>query len=1181
MRRAGTPTRIRRFPTAGILCALLVLCMAGSAQAASAGWQLIGATGPTNLPPVNSEIQKVSVDATAGQFTLTFAGQTTSPLAFNARPGEVEAALDALSTVGGASGSVEVSGGPGSAGAGDPYFVRFGGGTLAGKDVAEMTGAGSGGAAVVVGTRTQGGTLGEGTIVAWATNVGGASSSGIVTMRFRNLPPGIVTAGAGPGEIGQGPAASGWSCPGTPGDPEVICTLDSALHPVASGNDAPPVLVPVKIEASAPDSGSVEMEVSDQAGNSATYELAFQVTSRQAPPGIQSAWAGSFDADGDPATGAGEHPGSAAVGFRVNTYLAPTGRVLPSGDLRDVRVGLPPGFAGNPTATSRCPQNVPTRGGTSCTSASVVGTEGVIVDESGKDLGSETSRSFIYNDDPPTGWPAQFGFTASQGTVRVLATVRSEEDFGLTATAPTITQFFNAYGSYNVLEGVPAASGGKAFLTNPSDCAEQARLAPVVTIAADSWQMPGVFDTVVLPQPVVTGCDKLHFEPEFSFQPNAGGNAQTTSGATAHLHIDQAGLIEPDELAPPQLKRSVVTLPQGLTLNPASADGLQACTTQQMGLLTTEGAMPNPIRFDEAPVTCPDASKIGTAEIETPLLEETLQGTVYLAAQDENPFHSLLALYLVVDDAKTGIVVKLPGKIEADPNTGQLTATFDDNPQVPFEDLTLNFRGGPGQPRSTLATPDTCGKYTTDGEWTPWSAPESGPPARTENSFDVSKGVGGSAACPTTKAARPFDLGLSAGTTNADAGAHSPFTLRLTRPDGNQEIDKVSVVAPPGLVASFRGLSTCSPEAIASAGAPGRSGKEELANPSCPASSQIGTTTVAVGVGSNPLEVKTGKAYLTGPYKGAPLSFTFIVPAVAGPFDLGVQVVRTAVYINPKTAQVTAVSDAIPQILRGIPLLVREVRVDLDRPGFTLNPTNCEPMNVLAQVSGASGAVANLSNRFQAANCGALAFHPGLKLQLHGGTKRGKYQRLEATVTYPEGPGYANISRAAVTLPHSEFLAQEHIRTVCTRVQFAAHECPRGSIYGHAEAITPLLDQPLTGPVYLRSSDNPLPDLVAALRGPDSRPIEIELSGRTDSKHGGIRNTFDLVPDAPVTKFTLKLFGGKKSLIVNSRNLCKGKKQRATVRMNAQNGMRRRFRPVVKNDCGKRVKKAHRGHRRT
>lgn len=1178
-----------------LVCVLGFACVAnaGAAPPAGPGWRLLAATGPTNLPPVTEEMQQLAVDATGGTFTLTFENpahdvSSTTPVNFDVSAADLEASLNALPAISGMGGQVRVTGGPGNAGAELPYSITFGG-SLAGVDVSQLSTDGSGlsgGAhAAIVTTPTPGTFTGHGFLKIYPINVGGAASTEPVTVEIPSLPEGITTSGTSP---------NGWSCVVGAG---VTCTRAAT---VKAQLIEVPIILPLTIDgAVVPEHPEpIEIEISNgSVGPESLPEqpsrVGFDVSLRPAPPGLQAFVAGAFDRAGRPERQAGGHPYSAITAFLVNTRI-PRGRteIVPSGNLREASVNLPPGFLGDLLLTDRCPQDALAEGqfgvpSPFCGSSAVVGgalplgrafNEAEEIEKSGQ----PSKPSKVFNDMPPVGYPAELSASFFGSAVQNLfGSVRSEDDFGLTVTAPTIISLEKVYGSIVVIQGFPAGvvngfpvgGGDKPILDNPTNCGEAE---PTARFEASSWAEPSVFDEIADPQPPVTGCDQLHFEPNFDLQPSAA-DAATPTSASAHLHVDQAGLTDPGQFASPHLKKSVVTLPTGLDLNPAAADGLEACSTQQIGLITTEGAMPNPIRFDKNPVACPEASKIGTAEISTPVLEDPLNGTVYLAAQDDNPFRSLLAMYLVIDDAKTGTVVKLPGKVSPDPQTGQLTATFDNNPQLPFEDLTLNFRGG--GPRSTLATPDVCGKYTVVGEFTPWSAPESGPPAQTQSSFEVSNGVGGSAACPATKASRPFDLGFSAGTANATAGAHSPFTLDITRPDGNQELDRVSVVTPPGFAASFKGVSTCSDAAIAAAGAPGRTGNEELANPSCPASSQIGTTAVGVGVGSSPLYVKTGKAYLTGPYKGAPLSFTFIVPAVAGPFDLGVQVVKTAVYIDPKTAQVTAVSDPIPQILKGIPLLVRDIRVSIDRDHFTLNPTNCEPMAVLAQVTGASGAVANLANRFQARNCGALAFHPGLKLQLHGGTKRGKYQRLEAIVTYPEGPGYANIARAAVTLPHSEFLAQEHIRTVCTRVQFAAKACPSGSIYGYAEAVTPLLDEPLTGPVYLRSSDNPLPDLVAALRGPDSRPIEVELSGRTDSSHGGIRNTFDVVPDVPVSRFTLQLLGGKKSLIVNSRNLCEGRKQRATVLMNAQNGLVRRFRPQVGNDCGKRRKDRKRhGH---
>jgi hypothetical protein len=367
------------------------------------------------------------------------------------------------------------------------------------------------------------------------------------------------------------------------------------------------------------------------------------------------------------------------------------------------------------------------------------------------------------------------------------------------------------------------------------------------------------------------------------------------------------------------------------------------------------------------------------------------------------------------------------------------------------------------------------------------------------------------------------------------------------------------VTLPKGLAAKFTGIPYCSDAALAAAA--GRPGKAEQADPSCPAS-RIGSVTVGAGPGPNPFHTQ-GTAYLSGPYKGAPLSVAVITPAVAGPFDLGTVVVRNALHVDSETAQGRVVSDPFPKIIDGVPLRLRSIAVRLDRPDFTLNPTNCEPMSVAASITSTDGATANPTIPFQVGGCKDLGFKPKLKLSLKGGTKRSDNPALKAVLTYPKG-NYANIAKAAVSLPHSEFLDQGHIRTICTRVQFAADQCPKGSIYGFATATTPLLEQPLSGPVYLRSSNNPLPDLVAALDG----QIEIDLVGRIDSKNGGIRTTFDAVPDAPVSKFVLTMQGGKKGLLDNSENLCRSV-NRADVRFTAQNGRTYDSRPVLSNGCKK------------
>jgi hypothetical protein len=551
---------------------------------------------------------------------------------------------------------------------------------------------------------------------------------------------------------------------------------------------------------------------------------------------------------------------------------------------------------------------------------------------------------------------------------------------------------------------------------------------------------------------------------------------------------------------------------------------------------------------------------LGTAEIKTPILENPLVGEVFLAAQEENPFGSLIAVYLVVNDPLTGVIIKLPGEVQTDPVTGRLTTIFDNSPQLPFEDLTLRFRGG--GPRSEFATSEVCGNYPTEGTWTPWSAPESGPPAQTTDSFNISQG------CSSSAGARPFSPSFEAGTTATKAGAYAPLVIKVNRKDGEQELSRLDFTLPKGLIGKLAGIPYCSDAAIKSAEA--KTGRAEQAAPSCPTASQIGSVQTAAGVGTEPLHV-SGNLYLAGPYKGAPVSSVVVTPALAGPFDLGTVVIRAPLYVDPESTQLTAKSDPIPTILKGIPLKLRAVAINVDRPGFILNPTSCEPKSASASLTGSSGGAANPSNRFQVGACADLGFAPKLELSLKGGTKRNKNPALTAVLTQPAAQ--ANIAKVAVTLPHSEFLDQSHIRTVCTRVQFAAQACPAAAIYGEAEAITPLLDQPLKGPVYLRSSTNKLPDLVVALKGPASQPIEVNLAGRIDSVKGGIRNSFELVPDAPVTRFVLKMQGGKKGLLVNSTDIC-ARVNKASVKMEGQNAKLANSSPAVKGQCGSQRKKS-------
>jgi hypothetical protein len=641
----------------------------------------------------------------------------------------------------------------------------------------------------------------------------------------------------------------------------------------------------------------------------------------------------------------------------------------------------------------------------------------------------------------------------------------------------------------------------------------------------------------------------MQFKPSITIEPTSHEAAAPT-GLEVELTIPQKDDAVTDAsdlyaqngkdaaINTPPVRTSVTHLPPGMAVNPSVADGLAGCSQAQIGL------------DDNDPVACPDNSKIGTVEIDSELMPETMTGSIYQAKQDANPFGSTLAFYTVAQGP--GLTIKLAAKVEADPVTGQLTTTFTDNPQLTFSHYRLHFWGGE---RAPLVNPPTCGTFEGTGTVSSWNS--SLPRMNVSDTVNITSGPNGSP-CPNGLAGRPFKPTFKAGIATPFAGAFSPFALQVSRADGNQELSTISTTLPPGMLAKLAGVPYCAEAALASIPTALGAAAGQLAAPSCPAASLIGHADAAAGAGSLPFH-NPGSVYLAGPYKGAPLSLAVVTPVIGGPLDLGNVVVRAALRVDPVTAQVRAVSDPLPQMIAGIPLNIRSVGVAMDRPGFTLNPSSCEAMSVGGSLTSAQGATANLSEPFQVGACKALEFKPKLDLRLKGGTKRGDYPKLRATLKMPQGN--ANVAKAVVSLPHAVFLAQNHIRTVCTRVQFAAGQCP-AAIYGKARAFSPLLDQPLEGPVYLRSSDNRLPDLVADLNG----QIEIELSGRIDSVKGGIRTSFDLVPDAPVSKFVLEMKGGKRSLLVNSRDLC-ARPQFAGAAFDAHNGRVADLRPRLRASC--------------
>jgi hypothetical protein len=867
---------------------------------------------------------------------------------------------------------------------------------------------------------------------------------------------------------------------------------------------------------------------------------------------------------GEPTTQAGSHA-NVVTSYVVNAATAPNGSPVPDEQPRNIRTELPAGFYGNPEATP------------SCTSAYMVSHEGLCLPAAQVGLleislspGGLFIQLPLYNMVATTDQTAVLAAQVFGALIKINVTPRTDGDYGLQADIHNINQGLTIFAQKLTIWGLPAdpvndpnrlkddGTGGlpagvpvKPFLSLPARCG------PVTTeLIANSWQHP---DRYVSEQEttVLTGCDSLDFSPSLKARPTTNA-ADSPTGLDVDLKLPQSE--DPEGLSTAHLRHAAVTLPEGMVINPASANGLGACTPQQIGLTTPVGSSGTP-HFDKAPAACPDASRIGSVEVDTPVFANPLQGSVYLAAPHDNPFNSLLAMYVAIEGR--GIVAKLPGRITPDPQTGRLTASFEETPQLTFEDFKLSFFAGAVAP---LRTPAVCGTYSTTSTMTPWSAPDT-PSTTPSDTYAISQGAGGKKDCPTSKGALPNAPAFEGGSTAALAGQYKPFVVNLRREDGSQEFAAVTLTPPPGLVAKLAGTATCPDSALAAAAA--KSGAQEQASPSCPAASEVGSVYATAGAGPAPYNAP-GKAYLTGPYKGAPLSLAIVTPAVAGPFDLGTIVVRTALYLDPKTAQVTANSDPIPTILQGIPLDVRSLSIRLDKPGFTLNPTSCDPSTVDGSLLSTTGGSAAFQSRFQLAECGRLKFKPRLALSLKGGTKRSEYPALTA-VLRPR-PGDANLASVQVALPHSEFLAQEHIRTVCTRVQFAADACPKAAIYGKVTVNTPLLDYPLTGPVYLRSSDNPLPDLVPDLRGPANQPIRFEAAGKTDSVRGGIRNTFSFIPDVPFTKLTLQLQGGKKGLLVNSRNICSST-NKADVDYSAHNGLAFSANPVLKAKCGKRARK--------
>jgi hypothetical protein len=961
------------------------------------------------------------------------------------------------------------------------------------------------------------------------TNVGSRPSDGSPVTITDTLPAGVTQLG---GQLREYHTAYREEC-------DVgSCTYDGVVPP----GDTLQWTIGVGVPGSTPE-GMVTNTVAVVGGGvpGVSVSTENEVSSTPAPFGVEDFGFGVTGLDGAPDTQAGAHPYAVSTSLDLTSELdreSSQPRVYsPSQALKDVVVYVPLGLADSTLAAPQCPlTNLEKQQSTEgehpgvdavweCPADTRIGNvmlriEGAEI-ASSVDTLSADELSPLYNLVPEHGYAAEYGFKYGPiSSVHLFGSVvHTSAGYALRVTGPSSPSEFVQSGQKGILRGVtislfgdPEGEDGGAsgesvgnlpgpMFTNPSDCSGESLAA---TMHLDTWTQQGRVSADGEPDfsdpnwlqakselPPVTGCGLLQFNPSFTAAPETT-QADTPTGLVTHLTIPQA----PDNdfsLATADLKNTVVALPAGLAISPSAADGLVACSDAQFALES------------EQPATCPEASQIGTAVAHTPALGEPLEGQVFLGSPDCSPCSPgdaqdgrMVRLFLQLRAPSSGIVLKIPGTTSLDPATGALTASFPEAPQQPVGDLTLTLKGGP---RAPLATPQACGTYTTNGVLTPWSAPESGPPAESPSSFPITSGcVSG------------FTPGFTAGTTNNQAGAFSPLSVTFSRGDAEQNLGGVSVTTPPGLLGILRGVEQC-PEPQASQG-------------TCGANSLIGHATTGAGAGSHPFYVQ-GQVFLTGPYKGAPFGLSVVVPAVAGPFNLGTIVVRAAISIDPHTAQITVTSDPLPTRIDGIPLQVKTVNVNIDRSGFMFNPTDCEPLSVGGALSSVPGASASVSSRFQAANCAALPFKPVFSVSTQAATSKHNGASLVVKGAFPAGN--ANIHSVAVTLPVQLPARLTTIQQACTEAAFNVNpaSCPAGSNIGTATASTPILAGPVMGPVYLVSHGGAaFPDVVAILQG---EGVTVELTGSISIKHNITSSTFATVPDAPITSFALTLPEGPHS----------------------------------------------------
>jgi hypothetical protein len=927
----------------------------------------------------------------------------------------------------------------------------------------------------------------------------------------------------------------------------------------------------------------------------APFRKSVTVSSEPTPFGVESYELTPERDDGTVETQAGGHPFQLTTSLNLTTEFGQfetqtegkkviVERTINPAPPKNINIDLPPGLLGNTQVVPQCSDAqfaaITTNGLTNeCPANTDLGAATVLVDELLL-KGVESLSVPVVNLVPAKGEPARFGFSAD-GVPVVFDTEVRGGDFHVTVnvqntplTYPVLSSLVTIWGNPGdvrhdasrgdsciarswILKGTEEPPGckptverpSKSFLTLPTSCGE----APVSTVTARSWEAGATFTkplTALWPESVrsgFTGCGALDFHPEMSVQPTET-HTSTPTGLKVLLTTPQANTLSEETPGEADIRNTTLTLPQGIQLNPSAANGLAACSESAVGFtgrnattgtyefapeVAKEEGQPEEEAREAAGTLCPKGSKVGTVRIKTPLLADELKGNVYLAEQEHNPFGSLFALYVVVRDPKTGVVVKLAGKTELNGTTGQVTSTFEDAPQDPFEEFELNLFSGP---RASISTPRDCGTYTSASSFQSWASASSIAPLGPEGglSFGISAGQG---ALP-CMSLWPFAPNVTAGSTNGQAGALTGFSVVLTRNETDQAPTNLTMTLPPGLAGYLTHVVQC-PEAQANEG-------------TCGPESLIGEAKAVAGLGPDPYTITGGRVYISGPWTNpktghrSPFSLSVVIPAIAGPFNFGNAVTRSSLDVDPHTAQLTINSELPtmvetkpvgggPTKLIGAPVQLRRVEVAVNKPNFQFNPTNCSPMEITGAVTGEQDSVQSFKQPFQVSGCESLPFHPEITAETDA-----KYTRTEGTelvVTVTAHPGEANVRYTKIVFPEQLPSRLTTLQKACTLPVFEANpaSCPAGSVIGTATAYTPVLNVPLTGPVYLVARGSEFPDAEFVLQG---EGVTVVLDGKTAIHHGVTSSTFESVPDAPFSKFVVDLPKKSNSAFTGYENLC-------------------------------------------